>query len=150
MAARTPGRQSRLKNSIELQGGYEPYVGYTLIIVAPNFPNGERDEAEPHLASRPRERRGVGVIPVEPLSILCATLDTPHSTATPSSGRLPTGSQTTNKFHWPFPDVFRGARSYSTLLLLAAWVAQPLAAYSSFCSAINFLYPVFRQRRFRS
>ena len=99
MAARTPGRQSRLENSIELQGGYEPYVGYTLIIVAPNFPNGERDEAEPHLASRPRERRGVGVIPVEPLSILCAALDTPHSTATPSSGRLPTGSQTTNKFH---------------------------------------------------
>ena len=101
MAARTPGRQSRLENSIELHGGYEPYVGYTLIIVAPNFPNGERDEAEPHLApkDKPRERRGVGVIPVGPLNRLCATLDAPHSTATPSSGRLPTGSQNTNKFH---------------------------------------------------
>jgi hypothetical protein len=65
MAARTPGRQSRLENSIELQGGYEPYVGYTLISVAPNFPNGERDEAKPHLAPKdePRERRGVGVSP---------------------------------------------------------------------------------------
>ena len=76
MAARTPGRQSRLENSIELQGGYEPYVGYTLIIVAPNFPNGERDEAEPHLASRPRN--GVAWVSFQSnLSVYCARLWTP-------------------------------------------------------------------------
>ena len=92
MAACIPGRRSRHKVPSHCRGGYRPYVGYALIIVTPNFPNGERDGALPHLAPIPRERRGVGTIPVAPFSISCATLGTPHSTATPPFGRLPTGS----------------------------------------------------------